>query len=121
MIEDCAGSGNPWHAYLRAGSDFIETRIKETLSFHSLENFNHRTRQFAKGIHHSRAGLTQRLHFTGMRPATAFNNRTRVTEARAFARGLAADVGDHRLGHFSITDQLRQFLFLRRTDFAKNR
>ena len=43
-----------------------------------------------------------------------------VTEARAFARRFAADVGDHRLGDFSIANHLRQFLFLRRTDLAED-
>ncbi len=55
-----------------------------------------------------------------MRAASALDDRPRVTEARAFARGLAADVCDHRLGDFSIANQLRQFFFLRRTDFTKD-
>jgi len=45
-------------------------------------------------------------------PFAALDDRTRVTEARAFTRRFATDVGDHWLGHFSITNQLRQFLFL---------
>ena len=54
-----------------------------------------------------------------MRAAAAFDDRARMTEACPFARCFAADVGDHRLGDFSIDDQLRQF-FLRRPDFAKD-
>ena len=55
-----------------------------------------------------------------MRASATFNDRSRVTEARAFACSLPADVRDHRFGDFSIDDQLRQFLFLRGTDFAKD-
>src|SRR5437899_10120288 len=84
----------------------------QTLSFHSFQNFNYRTWQFTERIDHTRAGLTQCFHFTGMRAATTFNNRSRVTEARAFARSFATDVGDERLGYLSITNHLRQFLFL---------
>src|SRR5437667_12881092 len=86
--------------------------VKQTLSFHSLENFNHSTRQFTKRIDHGGAGLAQRLHFAGVRATTTFNNRARVTEACAFTRRLAADVCDHRLAYFSIANQLREFLFL---------
>ena len=55
-----------------------------------------------------------------MRASTAFNDRARVTKACAFARRFAADVRDHGLGDFSIANQLCQFLFLGRTDFAKD-
>src|SRR4029077_882436 len=72
----------------------------KTLSFHSPENFYYRTRQFTKRIDHGRAGLTQRFHFAGVRAAAAFNDCTRMTEARAFTRRLAADVCDHRLRDF---------------------
>jgi len=37
---------NPRHTNSLNGSDFIE--IKQTLSFHSLENLNHRSRQLAE-------------------------------------------------------------------------
>ena len=84
----------------------------KTLSFHSLENFNHRIRQFTKRIDDRGAGFTQRFHFAGVRATTTFNNCSGVTKARAFARRLAADVCDHRLGDFPIANQLRQFLFL---------
>ena len=47
-----------------------------------------------------------------MRAATAFNDRARMAKPRAFARSLAADVSDHRLGDFPIEDQLRKFFFL---------
>src|ERR1700676_392085 len=60
----------------------------ETLSFHSLENFYYRTRQFTKRIDHGGTRLTQRLHFAGVRASTAFNDRSRVTEARALAGRL---------------------------------
>ena len=43
--------------------------------FHAFENFNHRTRQLAKRIDHRSAGLTQRLHFPGVRAAAAFDDR----------------------------------------------
>src|SRR5205823_11963566 len=79
----------------------------KTLSFHLLENFNYRPRQFAKCIDHGGAGLAQRLHFAGVRTASTFNDRARVTEASAFARRLPANVCDHWLGDFSIANQLR--------------
>src|SRR6266566_2350942 len=75
------------------------------LSFHLLENFNHCARQFAIRTDHSGAGFTQRLHFTGVRAATALNDRARVTESRALTRRFAADVRDYRLGHFSVANQ----------------
>lgn len=40
------GYGEPWKSVPKAFG------VKHTLSFHSLENFNHRTRQFAKRIDH---------------------------------------------------------------------
>ena len=90
------------------------------MSFHFLENLNNCIRQLAEGIDYGRASFAQRFHFAGMRASAAFNDRARVTEARAFSRSLPADVRDHRFGDFSIDDQLRQFLFLRGTDFAKD-
>ena len=47
-----------------------------------------------------------------MRAATTFDDRARVTEARAFAGRFAADVCDQRFVDFSVDDQLRQFFFL---------
>src|SRR5882724_12407731 len=74
----------------------------KTLSFHSLENFNHGTRQFTERINYRRARLAQRLHFASVCPSPAFDNCSRVTETRAFARRLAADVCDYWLGDLSI-------------------
>ena len=47
-----------------------------------------------------------------MRAAAAFDNRTGVTEPRTFARGFAANIGNHRFGDFSIDNKLREFFFL---------
>ena len=55
-----------------------------------------------------------------MGAASTFNDRASMTEPRAFPRRLPANVCDHRLGDFLIANQLRQFLFLRRTNFAKD-
>src|ERR1700730_568665 len=74
----------------------------ETLSFHSLENFNYRSRQFTKCIDYGCTGFTQRFNLTGVRSSATFNNRSGVTEPRAFARSLAADVCDHRFGDLLI-------------------
>src|SRR5437762_3427934 len=78
----------------------------KTLSFHLLENFNYRTRQFAKCVDHGGAGVAQRLYLASMGAASTFNNRASVTEPRAFACRLTADVCDYRLRDFSIANQL---------------
>src|SRR5947207_11898658 len=92
----------------------------KTLSFHLLENFNHRPRQFAKCIDHGGAGLAQRFHFASMGAASTFNDRASMTEPRAFPRRLPANVCDHLLCDFLLVNSLRPFLFLRRTNFAKD-
>src|SRR5207237_1621338 len=62
----------------------------KTLSFHSLENFYHRPRQFTKRIDYGGAGLPQLLHFAGVPASTTFNNCAGVAKARAFACRFAA-------------------------------
>ena len=84
----------------------------QTFPCYFFENLHDRNRQFTERIDHGGAGFAQRFHFARMRAATAFNDHARMAKPRAFARSLAADVSDHRLGDFPIEDQLRKFFFL---------
>ena len=43
-----------------------------------------------------------------------------MTEASSLARGFTADVCDDWLGDLAIVNQLREFFFLGRTNFAKD-
>ena len=64
------------------------------MSFHSLENFDYRARQFTKRIDHGGAGLTQRLHFAGVRASTTFNNCARQLKKiadRAASESISMD------------------------------
>src|SRR5437773_7202314 len=76
----------------------------DTLSFHFLKNLDDRIRQFTKCIDYEGTGFAQRFHLSGVRAATAFDDRASVTETRAFARSLSTDVCDNRFGDFSVDD-----------------
>ena len=84
----------------------------ETFSFHFSKNLHDRIWQFTKGIDYRAAGFAQSFYFPGMRAAAALDDGAGMAETSAFARSLAANVSDHRLGDFSSGNQLRQFLLL---------
>ena len=92
----------------------------KTFSFDSLENFNDGARQFAESIDNCCACFAQCGHFSCVRSTSAFNDRTCMTEASSLARGFTADVCDDWLGDLAIVNQLREFFFLGRTNFAKD-
>ena len=92
-----------------AGDPCIPHRVlvslaHQTLTFHSFQDLNNRSRQFTKCIDYSGAGLPQRCNLSGVRAAATFNDRTGVTESRSFAGRFAANVCDDGLGHFSVAD-----------------
>ena len=47
-----------------------------------------------------------------MRAPTTLDDRARVTEARAFASSLAANIRDYRLRDFPVDNELCEFFFL---------
>src|SRR4030095_10025233 len=51
----------------------------ETLSFRLPENIDDRFRQFAKRINYGGASFAQSFHLTGVRTATALDDRSRMT------------------------------------------